>query len=254
MLLKLDGVRLLTDPLLRDRASYLRRQVPNVDPAKYADIDAVLVSHMHPDHLDLPSLERLPGREELLVVVPRGGSRLLTQRGFRNVAEVEAGEEVQIGALRIRATYAKHGVGWVPFGTRVPALGYVVTGSRRVYFAGDTGIFEGMANMDRALDVALVPIGGWGPLAPFWERFPLAISGHLDSRSAAEALRLLRPLVAVPIHWGTYALPGLGRTMSASLNRPPRAFRQNAAELAPEVEVRVLNPGEALRLDPVEGP
>ena len=253
MLVDLDGVRLLTDPVLRGRASYLRRRVPDVDPALYAGgVDAVLVSHSHSDHLDLPSL-RLIGRETPLVV-PRGGGRLLGRRGFRQVAEMEAGEEIRIGALRVRATHAEHGGSRVPFGARAHALGYVAAGSRRVYFAGDTGIFAGMAEIGRApLDVALVPIGGWGPLAPLWERLPSGAPGHLDPRRAAEALRLLRPLIAVPIHWGTYAPLGLGCVMSASLGLPPRAFRRHAAELAPEVEVRVLTPGETLRLDPVAG-
>lgn len=249
VLLDLDGVRLLTDPLLRYRVSYLRRQVPAVDPAEYADLDAVLVSHLHSDHLDLPSLERL-GREALLVV-PRGGGRLLERHGFRRVAEVEAGEEIRIGALKVRATHAEHGGARLPFGAKVPSLGYVVAGSHRVYFAGDTGIFDGMAKIDPALDVALVPIGGWGPLAPFWERLPSSIPGHLDPRSAAEALQLLQPLLAVPIHWGTYAPLGLGQAMSASLNHPPRSFRRHAVELAPEVEVHILGQGETLRLDAI---
>ncbi len=247
VLLDLDGVRLLTDPLLRGRASYLRRQVSAVDPAGYAGVDAVLVSHLHFDHLDLPSLRRL-GRETPLIV-PRGGGRLLGQRGFRHVDEVEAGEEIRVGALRVRATHAEHAGGRLPFGAKVPALGYSVAGSRRVYFAGDTDIFEGMAEIGCALDVALLPIWGWGPLVPFWKWFPSAVTGHLDPRRAAEALRLLRPLLAVPIHWGTYAPLGLGRAMSAFPNDPPQAFRRHAAELAPEVEVRVLSPGETLRLD-----
>ena len=252
MLVDLDGVRLLTDPMLRDRASYLRRRVPGVDPTLYAGVDAVLVSHSHSDHLDLPSL-RLVGRETLLVV-PRGGGRLLGRRGFRHVVEMEAGEEIRIGALRVRATHAEHGGARLPFGARAPALGYVAAGSRRVYFAGDTGIFAGMAEIGRApLDVALVPVGGWGPLAPLWERLPSGAPGHLDPRRAAEALRLLRPLLAVPIHWGTYAPLGLGRAMAGSLDLPPRAFRRHAAELAPEVEVRVLGPGGTVRLDPVVG-
>lgn len=129
-------------------------------------------------------------------VVPRGGGRLLARRGFRRVAEVEAGEEVRIGALRVRATHAEHGAAQLPFRPRVPALGYLIAGSRRVYFAGDTGIFGGMANIDRALDVALVPVGGWGPLAPFWERFPSAVPGHLDPRrrgTSAPAAATRRP-------------------------------------------------------------
>lgn len=124
-----------------------------------------------------------------------------------------------------------------------------------MYFAGDTGIFEGMGEIGRSsLDVALLPVGGWGPLALLWERLPLSVPGHLDPRRAAEALRLLRPLLAVPIHWGTYAPFGLERAMAASLVRPPEAFRNHAAELAPEVEVRTLLPGEMLGLDTIGGP
>jgi len=241
VLLDLDGARLITDPLLRDRVSYLRRQGSTIDPEEYAGVDAVLVSHLHFDHLDLPSLQ-LIGRETPLVV-PRGAGRLLARHGFRRVAEMKAGEEVRIGPLTIRATHAEHG------GARASALGYVVAGSRRVYFAGDTGIFDDMARIGRSLDVALLPVGGWGPLAPLWERLPFPVPGHLDPRRAAAALRLLRPLLAVPIHWGTHAPLGLGSVMSASLDDPPRAFRRHAAELAPEVEVRVLDPGTSLRLD-----
>lgn len=247
VLLDLDGARLLTDPVLRGRVSYLRRQVPLVDPTRYAGVDAVLVSHLHIDHLDLPSL-RLLGRETRLVI-PRGGGRLLARHGFRCVVEVEAGEEIRVGSLTIRATHAEHPGARVPLGAKAPALGYMVAGSFGVYFAGDTGIFDGMAGIGRStLDVALVPVGGWGPFAPLWERLPVSVPGHLDPRGAAEALRLLRPLIAVPIHWGTYAPLGLGRLMSGSLGKAPEAFRRHAAELAPGVAVCVVSPGEAIPL------
>ena len=252
VLLDLDGARLLTDPVLRGRVSYLRRQAPGVDPARYAGVDAVLLSHLHLDHLDLPSL-RMVGRETRLVV-PRGGGRLLERRGFRDVTEIEAREEIRVGSLTVRATHAEHPGARGPLGAKAPALGYVVAGSLRVYFAGDTGLFDGMAEIGGPLlDVALLPVGGWGPFAPLWERLPVSVPGHLDPRRAAEALRLLGPRVAVPIHWGTYAPLGLDRFMSASLGNPPRAFRRHAAELAPEVGVRVLGPGEMLGLDTVGG-
>jgi L-ascorbate metabolism protein UlaG (beta-lactamase superfamily) len=74
-----------------------------------------------------------------------------------------------------------------------------------------------------------------------------------DPRRAAEALRLLRPRLAVPIHWGTYAPFGFGRLQSALLADPVTEFRRYAAELAPEVEVRVLDLGGTLHLDAVAG-
>ncbi len=89
MLLDLDGVRLLTDPLLRDRVSCLQRQVRGVDNEEYAGVDAVLISHLHFDHLDLPSLQRLGRRTP--IIVPRGGGHLPQRRGFRHVAEERPG-------------------------------------------------------------------------------------------------------------------------------------------------------------------
>jgi len=179
------------------------------------------------------------------LVVPRGGGGLLRRRGFRRVEEVEAGDEIRISALTVCPTYAAHeGLRLPFFGTRALTLGYTITGSCKIYFAGDTDLFRGMAEIGRSLDIALVPIWGWGPSAG---------AGHLDPRRAAEALRLLRPILAVPIHWGTYAPLGFGRLQSALLGDPVTAFRRHAAELAPEVEVHVLGLGGTLRLDAITG-
>ena len=81
------------------------------------------------------------------------------------------------------------------------------------------------------VDLALLPVAGWGLRLP---------PGHLNPERAAEALQLLRPRIAVPIHWGTYSLTGMRAPAD-----PPQAFRRLAAELAPDVDVRVLAPGAA---------
>ena len=181
VLVDLDGVRLLTDPVLRSRVMHLRRAWP-ADAAGLRGVDAALVSHVHFDHLDLPSLERL-GRS-LPLVVPRGAGGLLRKRRFEHVTEVEAGEEVRIGALTVTATEARHDADRGPLGIKAPSLGFVIRGARSVYFAGDTDLFPGMESIAADLDVALLPIAGWGAkVGP----------GHLDPRRAAEALRLLRP-------------------------------------------------------------
>jgi L-ascorbate metabolism protein UlaG (beta-lactamase superfamily) len=222
----MDGVRLVTDPVLRNRVWHLRRRVP-LDAAELKGIDAALISHVHFDHLDRPSLRMLG--TGVKVVMPVGARRLL--RDFSEVIEVDVGDEVQIGDVTVRATRADH------VGTRfllrsAPSLGFVVSGSRRVYFAGDTDLFAEMSGLAGSLDVALLPVAGWGSKVGL---------GHLDPLRAAQALQLLRPRVAVPIHWGTFS--PWNQSTSAD---PPEAFLRHAAELAPQVEVRILEPGSAL--------
>jgi L-ascorbate metabolism protein UlaG (beta-lactamase superfamily) len=89
------------------------------------------------------------------------------------------------------------------------------------------------------LDIALLPVAGWGPRLP---------PGHLGPRSAAEALSLLRPRIAIPIHWGTYRRIGLSRD-PAELREPAESFARFAADLMPDVEVRVLPVGGSVDLD-----
>ncbi len=238
VLVAMNGVRLLTDPLLRTRIAHLRRRA-KIDPDARRSIDAVLVSHAHYDHLDLPSLERL-GRS-LPVVVPRGLGGLLRRRSFEHVLEVEEGDELAIGNVAVRATHAEHDGDRGPIGARGPALGYVLSGSHRVYFAGDTDIFPGMATLADDLDVALIPIWGWGPT--------LGRGKHLDPAGAAEAIAMLRPRIAVPIHWGTYHPLHLGvLEVPEYLREPPLRFVEAVAATAPDVEVRVLAPGERMEL------
>jgi L-ascorbate metabolism protein UlaG (beta-lactamase superfamily) len=234
----LDGVRLLTDPLLRSRAGHLRRR-GRVDAGALRGIDAILVSHAHYDHLDIPSLERL-GRITP-IVVPRGLGALVRRRSFAHVVELEAGETIAVGTLSVTATVAEHDGSRGPFAAG-PALGYLVEGTRRVYFAGDTDLFPGMAEIGPELDVALVPIWGWGP--------SLGRGKHMDPERAAESLTLLRPRIAVPIHWGTYHPIHLGlRDAPAFLRDPAERFVRAAAAAAPDVEIRVLRPGETLLLE-----
>ena len=233
VLVDMDGVRVLTDPLLRSRVVHLRR-VGKVDAAAFRDVDAVLVSHLHYDHLDIPSLVRL-GRDVRLVV-PRGAGRLLEKKGFSSVTELGVGDELQLGALVVRGTPAVHASGRFPFGTRAQAMGHVIEGTRSVYFAGDTDVFAGLEAL-APVDVALVPIWGWGPtIGP----------GHMNPGEAAEAVRMLRASVAIPIHWGTYfpLHTGLLVRPPAFVSRPAAVFAAEVRARAPEAEVRVLRPGE----------
>ena len=234
----LDGVRLLTDPLLRNRVAHLRRSTP-VSARTRRGVDAILVSHGHYDHLDLPSLERL-GRK-LPVVVPKGLGGLLRKRKFEAVIEVEEGETLSIGEVTIRAVPAEHDGSRAPFGASAEPIGYVISGTKSIYFAGDTDLFEEMHGLG-PVDLGLIPIWGWGP--------DLGRGGHLDPEEAAEATARIRPKLVVPIHWGTYFPIHLGLTgKPAFVDLPPVRFAAAMAETAPDVEVRVLRPGDGLELD-----
>lgn len=233
-LVNLAGVRLLTDPLLRNRVAHLRRSA-KVDPGALRGVDAALISHLHYDHLDLPSLARL-GRD-MPVVAPHGAGSLIRRKaGVRNVVELRAGDEIAIGAVTVRATRAEHDTGRMPMGSHADPLGYVIEGDgRSIYFAGDTDVFDEMAEIG-PVDVALLPIWGWGPtMGP----------GHMDPTRAAQAAALLHATTAIPIHWGTYYPIHLGvQGPPAFLATPPALFEQAVLEHAPATSVRVLAPGE----------
>ena len=227
--IELDGVRLLTDPVLRPRVLHLRR-VGHVPPDALRGVDAVLLSHAHWDHLDLPSLERVG--KEVPIVCPQGVAGLLRRKRFAHVTTLDVGAEIRIGELVVTGVHAEHDGSRGPLGAS-GELGYVIEGSRRIYFAGDTDLFEDLAAIG-PLDVALVPVTGWGATVG---------PGHLDPERAAEAVRLLQPQVAVPIHWGTLAR--IGRLPDPE---PPQEFARLVERAAPDVRVRILEPGGTLDL------
>jgi len=236
VLIELDGVRLITDPLLGTRVGFLKRAHDPIDEDAVADLDAVLLSHLHADHAHVGSLRTLGTGVPLLA--PAGSSRWLAGRGFTDVRELAAGQELQLKGVRVRATDASHPHGrW--YGSRGPApIGFLVSGSRTVYFAGDTDLFGEMEQLAGTVDVALLPISGWGrTLGP----------GHLDPARAAQATAMIAPRVVVPIHWGTLRAPWpLGSPAPPAA--PAKLFAQLAGRVAGGSEVRLLAPGERMEL------
>ncbi|MFL5902307.1 MAG: MBL fold metallo-hydrolase [Solirubrobacteraceae bacterium] len=236
VLLELDGVRLLTDPVLRERVGPLVRVGAAVAAIETERIDAILLSHLHADHADAPSLRLLPASTPVLA--PVGAARWLSSHGVRTVHELAPDDSLPIGSLEVTATVAEHDGRRRPLGATAPPIGFVMRGSQACYFAGDTDLFGAMADLSGTIDVALLPVWGWGPnLGP----------GHLDPERAAEAAARISPSVAIPIHWGTLA-PGWPFRRPKDPRRPAREFAALAARRAPEVDVRVLEPGERIEL------
>ena len=232
VLLDIDGVRVLTDPVLRGRIGPLVRIADPVDPRAVGPVDCVLLSHLHADHTDPATLRRLARHGP--VIAPWSAAQWLRRAGVSDVHEVRPGDEVAIGRLRVIATPAIHDRRRWRFGPEADPVGYVVRGSVSAYFAGDTDLFDAMADLQESLNLALLPVWGWGPnVGP----------GHLDPERAARAAAIISPAVAIPIHWGTFALPRPLRS-SADPEGPARQFAELAHRYAPSVQVRVLAPGE----------
>lgn len=157
--------------------------------------DAVLLSHLHADHTHLPSLRLLD--PDVPIVAPwRAIDGLPALRRFADrLVPLRPGDETRIGTLTVRAVPARHdGRRWRRGPELAPAIGYVVEGDRRTYFAGDTDLYPDLADHVGPVDLALLPVGGWGPTLG---------NGHLDPSRAAVVARLVAAGLAVPIHYGT---------------------------------------------------
>ncbi|MFL5670449.1 MAG: MBL fold metallo-hydrolase [Chloroflexota bacterium] len=235
VLIELDGVRFLTDPLLGTRLGPLRRLGAAPDPARIGPVDSVLVSHAHPDHFNRASLRAVTG--EPLMVLPRGLGRH-SPGSRRRIREVEQNDRVEFGQVRVTAVPARH-ARW-PGQPEARPLGYLIEGSTRVYFAGDTDIYPAMGRLAGHVDVALLPVGRWGP-----PRGP----ARLDPSTAVDAAMLVGATVAIPIHWGTLYVPGFanGRWGWGSFDAGDR-FAREAARRIPGLDVRVLRPGQSTDL------
>jgi L-ascorbate metabolism protein UlaG (beta-lactamase superfamily) len=198
-------------------------------------LTAILISHAHRDHLDVGSLRRLTA--DCPLIVPRGCGATASRGGASEVIELAEGDRVPVGDIIVEAVHAAHDGRRNPFGQPIPALGYVFEGPVCVYFAGDTDLFAGMSDLAGRVDVALLPVGGWGPRVP---------AGHLDPDRAAEAVARIRPRVVVPIHWGTLRAWGAQRGLDPVA--PARSFAEAVGRRAPATEVCVLMPGQRLAL------
>ncbi len=231
VLVEIDGVRLLTDPVLRHRIGPLTRIAPSMSPQGVGAVDCVLLSHLHADHADLGTLRAITRSGPILS--PPAARKWLIAKGFRHVRELRAGQQTVVKGVQVKATQAIHDGRRRPYGRAADAIDFLISGSRTVYFAGDTDLFSATAGLD-GVDVALLPVWGWGPrLGP----------GHLDPERAAVATAIIAPAIAIPIHWGTLTLR-LPALRPNDQIRPAREFAALTKRYAPAVDVRVLTPGQ----------
>lgn len=236
-LTEMSGTRILTDPVFRHRFRFLKRRFAmSTGSIDLQELDAVLLSHMHFDHMDYPSLRMIP--RETPIIAPAGASRYLERRVGHDVIEMRVGDTLRVGGVEIHATPSLHDSGFYwPMWHPKTVLSYMLVGSQTVFFVGDTALFD-MREIGEMydIDLAMLPVWGFGPYLR---------GDHMTPAEAAEALAMLTPRVAVPIHWGTLHPVGPLWKKMAFLHRPPHAFSLEATRHAPATDVRVLRPGDS---------
>ncbi len=233
LLVQMNGLNILTDPIWSMRASPVnwagprRRAMPGIRFEDLPPIDAVLLSHDHYDHFDVPTLERLAAEHNPVFVAGLGNDRRLAEIGIKNTVALDWWSSHRLNDnLRLTAVPARHFSGRNPFDRDTTLwCGFVVQGSAGcVYFAGDTGFGDHFAEIRERfapIRVALLPIGAFRP-----EWFMGEV--HCTPREAVEAHRILSPTVSVATHFGTFPLADDGQT------EPVERLQELVTPLKPE--------------------
>ncbi len=236
-LITMDGVKILADPNVNRHILFFLRRRSKV-PMRIRDLphpDLILISHGHYDHLDLPTLRRLPRKTP--VVAPPGLKPVIKRAGKDRIITLSQWRSHHLGSVTVTAVPARHFSGRPPFFLRTGYHGYVIHGEATVYFAGDSGLFEGMREIGERwnIDIALLPIGAYQP-PPFRRH-------HMSPEDAIEAARRLRARAVVPIHWGAFKLS------LEPFDEPVRRLERAAREANFSSKIHVLSPGQSIFVD-----
>ena len=245
VLVQMDGVNVLTDPVWSNRVSPFtwvgprRHRAPGIRFEDLPPLDAVLVSHNHYDHMDVSTLRRLAAARPAPVFVGLGNASFLERERVPRARDLDWWQSVQIGkGVTVTAVPARHFSSRSPFdGNRTLWCGFVVSGpSGSWYFAGDTGWgshFEAIARRFPDLRLAMLPIGAYRPR---WFMSPV----HIDPDAAVRAHEVLGARTSLAIHWGTFAQADDGEL-------EPVADLEAALAVRPDPKPRflVLENGEA---------
>jgi L-ascorbate metabolism protein UlaG (beta-lactamase superfamily) len=225
--------RLITDPYFGDFFLGLRRaEAARLHADDAADVNLVLISHAHADHLDLASLRRLAGR--VAILVPPRCAPLVAGLGFGRVVELAPGQSFGYADVEITAVAARH-EGARGFFNRAwrGAVGYLVrSAGANVYFAGGTAYFSGFEEIGRRLhpDVALLPVAGYEP--------PGLREANMSPLDAVQAFVDLGAKLLVPVGYGSFPLS------YEPLDEPLRWLRQICADRGLSNQLAVLGHGE----------
>jgi len=207
VLMNYFGTRLIADPSLFSRVGLSIDSILTIGPKRFVDpplapdelqqLDLILITHAHMDHLDIPSLKALP--KSAVVVACENCSQIIAPLGFKDVRELKWGESTLVKGLTIRAMGARHwGRRWPPFGGDYGFNSYVLEKSgHRTLLACDsaeTDLFAAVAT--NPPEVAVFSIGAYDP----W------IYNHANPEQVWSMFQQTGARYLVPIHWGTFRL------------------------------------------------
>jgi L-ascorbate metabolism protein UlaG (beta-lactamase superfamily) len=237
--INLDGQNIITDPVFTQTVTFLKRHSLPVNPNWYQSPDLILVSHAHLDHFHPPSLRKL--NRQIPCLVAPGLKTKFMKLGFTKVTELPVSHTYHFKKLTLKAVYAKHQASFLP-GTKPisDCIGFLIMGSQTIYFPGDTDFYPQMKHLAKLkIDLCLIPIWGW------------AIDDHglhLNPQKAVRALRLIKPKVAIPYHWGTFLPISFKLFFARFLIHPVNLFALEAQKLSPGVKIIILPPGNRFSL------
>ncbi len=235
MLIEGGDNRILTDPVFSKRISILKRHMPvGIKLTELPELTAILISHAHIDHFDMPTLAKLS--PEVPIVVPRNIKGLARSLGKRKFVELSYWQEWTVGTVKITAVPARHyGGRWIIGSFFRKANGYIIEmNDKIIYFAGDTARdngYLGIGNLFR-IDLALLPIGAYRP------RF-IMYRSHISPAEALDVFKELDADFMIPIHWGVF------RLSLEPLDEPVARLKERVVEQGLLDRVIVLNPGES---------
>jgi len=240
---QVDGVNILTDPVWSDRIGPVsftgpRRLVrPGLRFEDLPPIHAVVISHDHYDHLDEATVRRLDAVHHPTFFVPLGIKAWLGSIGITNVVELDWWETRSFRGVTIACTPAQHssGRGLYDQNRRLWASWAVLAPDRRLFFAGDTGYYDGFKEIGERLgpfDLALIPIGGYSA----YEHHP----NHVNPEEAVQVFEDVRARLMVPMHFGTFDLN------REPFREPPDRLLREALKRGLEERVALLSPGQTI--------
>jgi L-ascorbate metabolism protein UlaG (beta-lactamase superfamily) len=239
-LIQIGERTVLTDPWFSERALYHPGEPIALGVAELPRLDAIVITHAHYDHCDLAALAAYPDKRVPLFVAGPVAAKA-RKAGFENLMALQPWETARAGELTITAVPGKHAVYEVTF--------IIAGGGRSVYFAGDTLLIPELRSLPERFgrfDVCLVPTNG------LCIRPQLNKQVVMNAVEAAELTAVLRPRVTVPHHYA-FTSGWLGDRLLTKGDRDPWRFVEAARRLAPDAEVRVLAPGQPLRMAGSDG-